>query len=741
MLKSFTVLFVFVFTTASIAQNKEVKYDDRSAEIQKEIWDNPSQPFTVTQVPSAMDSESAVIIARSFEVINSAKSKLKFGLGFTQRITYQTTIHERVKINDKAALDDYSTLEYTKKLDLTYSRGFLKLYNKTDSYIGAKIIKPDGTESIVNTNEEVFTKNESRDKEGKLAISNLQVGDILDYYIRVEKMQEADNEVQGPYTFLMGGDYPMLYYNARLQLDEHVGVEYISANGAPPFKESKNDDGDIVLELIQQNLPKYQSTLWTSPLRQYPYISLQYKFVTKAEDNHTHFNRGEVKHGYLSDDLVDQFNKAIESQSSSLFNFYPLTLTENYFGGAKKMKDIPQDSIVKVLYNAWRYSTFCSFATDDINMSNDINYNYANSLIGAINLSRMLTSLDIDNTIYLVCSRNSTSLKNVMTMGDFDALVKVTAGKQYWLAFDDIVTQFNEIPSRFQGEDAITMQAEKQKKSVRYSVGRGKVPVTAAGENTITENINVSLDPSNMQLLKIDRTCQQTGALRHNDQKQLLLMEDIEGDLATTITQKKLLERLSADKKSQKLVDEFSAAFAKERSNQKSYFIDEIDQQYNNKPKDISGFAIQQAALFNSKAPFEYSTSFSMENFVKKAGNNYIIEAGKLVGDYQKVDDKERIRNIDVYMPCARTLNWEITINIPKGYNVKGVNEMNRSISNEAGSFNCTATTDGSAVKIKVSRTYINNFEKAEAWSKLLEMMDMFYNFTTQKILLEKTKS
>jgi hypothetical protein len=29
-----------------------------------------------------------------------------------QRMYYQTTFHERVKINDKAALDDYSTLEY-----------------------------------------------------------------------------------------------------------------------------------------------------------------------------------------------------------------------------------------------------------------------------------------------------------------------------------------------------------------------------------------------------------------------------------------------------------------------------------------------------------------------------------------------------------------------------------------------------------------------------------------------------
>jgi len=405
------------------------------------------------------------------------------------------------------------------------------------------------------------------------------------------------------------------------------------------------------------------------------------------------------------------------------------------------MKDIPQDSIVKVLYNAWRYNTFCSFPTSDINMSNDINYSYANSLIGAINLSRMLTSLDIDNTIYLVCSRNSTSLKNVMNMGDFDAIVKVTAGKQYWLAFDDIVTQFNEIPARFQGEDAITMEAEKQKKSVSYYVGRGKVPVTASDDNTITENINVNFDPSNIQLLKIDRSCKQTGALRHNDQKQLLLMEDMEADLATTVTQKKLLERLGADKKSQKLVDEFSAAFAKERSNQKSYFINEIDQQYDYKPKDVGNFEIHQAALFNSKAPFEYTSTFSMENFVKKAGTNYIVEAGKLIGNYQKVDEKERTRSIDIYMPCVRTLSWEITINIPKGYAVKGIEEMNKSVSNETGSFNCTAAINGSLVKMKISRTYTNNFEKADAWPKLLELMDAFYNFSTQKILLQKSKS
>jgi hypothetical protein len=405
------------------------------------------------------------------------------------------------------------------------------------------------------------------------------------------------------------------------------------------------------------------------------------------------------------------------------------------------MKDAPQDSVVKVLYNAWRYNAFCSFATDDINMANDINYSYANSLVGAINLSRMLTSIDIDNAIYLVCSRNSTSLKNVMNMNDFEALVKVSAVKQYWLAFDDIVTQFDEIPARFQGEDAITMKPEKQKKSVSYYIGHGKIPVTTADDNTITENIDITFDSSNIQLLHISRTCQQTGALRHNDQKQLLLMEDMEADLATNITQKRFVERLSADKKNQKLVDEFSAAFAKERSNQRSYFFNEIDQQYDNKPKDITNYTIYQPALFNSKESFEYSSTFSMENFVKKAGNNYILEAGKLIGTYQKVDGKERSRSIDVYMPCARMLTWNITVNIPKGYSVKGVDEMNKSLSNATGSFNCTATTNGTSVKIKVSRMYSNNFEKADAWPKLLELMDAFYSFTAQKILFEKIKS
>jgi hypothetical protein len=63
----------------------------------------------------------------------------------------------------------------------------VQVYNISETYIGVKIISSDSSENIINTDEEVLIKNEKDNKIGKLAIPGLEVGDILDYYIRVNK--------------------------------------------------------------------------------------------------------------------------------------------------------------------------------------------------------------------------------------------------------------------------------------------------------------------------------------------------------------------------------------------------------------------------------------------------------------------------------------------------------------------------------------------------------------------------
>src|SRR5687767_11463122 len=357
-------------------------------------------------------------------------------------------MHQRVKINHKTALEKFSSIEYQKKLDNSTRLGFSAIYDKMDTYIGSKIIKPGGKEIIVNTDEEVLTKNEKKSQTGKLAISDLQVGDILDYYIIVEEMQETGSEVQGPYTFVMNGEYPVLYYNVRFQLDEKAGVKYISANNAPSFKESKTEDDDIVLELKLKNLPKYLGSTWTSPYRQYPYITLKYKLAGYGSSSIADYSAGRVENGTITDKLVKQYKSVPTATSSQVITIEASSAGFRSIGGKKNAKKIPADSLLKALYNGWRYETFCDFDMDKINVTNEINYRQANSLKESLVMSRILKGLNMPHDVVLVCSRNGNSLKNSLDITDMDAMLRIPVGNNfYWMAFDNITTNFNEIPA------------------------------------------------------------------------------------------------------------------------------------------------------------------------------------------------------------------------------------------------------------------------------------------------------
>jgi hypothetical protein len=91
-------------------------------------------------------------------------------------------------------------------------------------------------------------------------------------------------------------------------------------------------------------------------------------------------------------------------------------------------------------------------------------------------------------------------------------------------------------------------------------------------------------------------------------------------------------------------------------------------------------------------------------------------------------------------MPCARTFDYTFNITIPEGYTGKGIEILNKNVTNEFASFVSTASQKGNTITITAKRTFNNAFEPAANWQKLLEVMDACSDFTTQKILFEKTK-
>ena len=114
------------------------------------------------------------------------------------------------------------------------------------------------------------------------------------------------------------------------------------------------------------------------------------------------------------------------------------------------------------------------------------------------------------------------------------------------------------------------------------------------------------------------------------------------------------------------------------------------------------------------------------------------MDAGHLTGNFLKLDEKDRTRTLDVYMPVARSFKYTIALTIPPGFNVQGVPELNVKKVNKTGSFTSVATLNGNTLTITVSRVYNNNFEKAADWPLLVDLIQTASDFNGKKILLEK---
>lgn len=733
---------IFGIQCAVVAQSKEERrYKERAVEVQDEIWGFKDPAFEVNEVPAKYKNESAVIIAKSYEVTNSAKTRYKFGLfggSFTKRFRYYTTLREKVKINDKSALEEFSTLEYKKNLNNTSRLLLKKIVETYKTFVGARIIKPDGKKVIISADEEVLTKDESRDKEGKLAIPDLQIGDILDYYVRIEEVTENGADVRGPDYFLLGGEYPMMYYNVKYILDRRCGVDVISVNGAKRMDKTTNDDDDMIIQFTERDLPKFKQPMWSSAARQYPYHALRYVYVNSYS---SHFSAGTVNRGPLASEYVKTLKNYLaysvsnRNQDNNMKN-----ALADYFGGKKKLRDVPIDSIVNYVYNYYKWAEYANMGSGGINADNDdFNYRGMSPLEKAYYISEVLFSLDIESEIVIVCSRYSNRLEDVVILGDVDCILQVhSGGKTLYLGFYDFFHLTGELPANFQGEDVITLNREGRKNRAEFDEDKGKLPVTTSKDNQLEENLTVQLNPSNLQQLTIDRTVRLTGAMKKGDQKNILLVEDVDKRFAGLVGKKSLYDIYNDDKRSKARAAEVATAFAKERLRQKDYVKNEIKSNYDQEPAELKSFAILKDGLSLQEPEFIYKSQFTMDNFVKKAGPKYILEVGKLMGIFSKLDSADRVRTMDIYMSAARTLTYNFTIAIPEGYKVKGIEELNKSVKNESGSFVSTAKVEGKNIVVTATREYLHNFEKAEKWPLLLNIMDAASVFTESKLLLEK---
>lgn len=733
----FATICLLLTSITIYAQSKDdIRYIERAKEVQQEIWVSDNKAFDNSEVPEKYNNESAVIIAKSVEITNAKNSKYNIMVGIVHQFRYFTTYRVRVLLNDKAALNEFSTLNYRKDINNSRSFNLYKYKNMYRTYIGAKIFKKGNKVITVNpSEEEVLTENKDKHKEGKIAIPDLQIGDILDYYVRVEEVVEADNNVRGPDVYFMGSEYPMLNYHIKYVFDKRSGVDLMNMNGAKAMTESINEKKERILEITETNLPKITGTVWASFARQVPYYMVRYGF----QGSGVVATVGEIKKGPF-----EQFKSELTTAITNITQLTDGSLIKrsmhNYYGSKEKFKALPTDSIINYLYNWFRWTQYGYLNMTEV--SNERNGSAMLSLNVPVTLSELFEQFDIEHKLILVRNRFSGRLNEVFSVGDYEVLLKVMTGtKTYWLNFNDMFHNIDELPSEYQGEEAysITRKGSKRRVSFHYDPNI-YLPVNKSNENVISENINVTFNKVNPLLLDINRISIETGSMKTNDQKGLMTGEQTQTALATMVGHRTSLTLFSSTRRTLGVADELSSAIEKEKLNQKGYFEKEIKDQYDQSPKNLTGFSILKTGLSLNEPAFEFTENFSMEDFVKKAGNNFILDIGKLTGYHEKVKEKEKIRILDVYMPCAREFVFNISVTVPEGYSCKGIEELNKKIENDVASFVSIAKVIGNVVNLSVKRIYKNNFEPASNWSKLVEVMNATSDFTDSKILIEKKR-
>jgi len=162
LLISVTLVLSITYNNAVAQSKSDEKYRTQSEEMRKEVWAWDKPEFKVKEVPAKYANASKVILAHHTELTADSKSKFAFyGLAFSIKKdqTIIEVVRELVKLNDNAAIKDFSELSFTQ---FRKSSGFFTL-DKTTTYLGVRIIKVNGSIKEINADDIILTKDEKNE--------------------------------------------------------------------------------------------------------------------------------------------------------------------------------------------------------------------------------------------------------------------------------------------------------------------------------------------------------------------------------------------------------------------------------------------------------------------------------------------------------------------------------------------------------------------------------------------------
>lgn len=706
----FSILLVQLFTL-SVNADEKADYLKLAQKVRQEVWSSTPADFQKRTVPDRYKNASAVILSYyrelSTDYYRKATADLVLNLRLTRQIDCTDMERMLIQINDKKALKDYS--EFTFK---TKSRKWTWGYHhKTQTVLGIRVIKKNGNVQEVSLDDYVDVKEGKNDKDlsQKIAVPGLEVGDCIDVF----SLDQIDTQEQqlDPFYFVLRQDEPVLYTKVHCVLDQSLATVYRTMNGAPDFTQTTDKDKNAVLDMVMDKPVDAESSIWYNSLEQSPFIEM-YITPTKAKVavvEKAMRQKGVRGNPDVTPILQDDW-KLLKSYVSK-GGYSPAGLPSTYksvFKSAKKEGMSAEEKADRIY----------SFEYVNGGASQRVFNTVANYLrkLGVeieMGITTPFGALPVDKLI----NYNSTS---------WFFRLKGTDVYYFPGTYPKVAS---EIPYIYQGRKAYMQDSEEQI----------TIPVSQAEDNKSVNDMVVKLDGTK---LDISRKVTYSGEQKMYGQS--LVSPD------NTLFGSSQLEAywryLKYDDKdpyscyTKKESAELKGAFNEFRKNAIDPFKAEISSYHDADPVQVGGYGVDCVGIRRDSSNFVYHVDYVMDGMVKRAGNNYLLSVGKLIGSSLKLEGKDRERIDDVWRKMAFVDEWNIEIPLPQGYKVsaEALKKIETSVANECGEFTVKATAGNESVKVYVRKCFAHRVEPVSNWSKLLALVDACSAFADKQMVIAK---
>ena len=337
--------------------------------------------------------------------------------------------------------------------------------------------------------------------------------------------------------------------------------------------------------------------------------------------------------------------------------------------------------------------------------------------------------MDVPNLLGITTNENKEPLDKLASYRNTTWFIALPESNKYYLPPTNYLIP-HEVPACYQGRQAIL---ESDKSKAKAGRKHFNFPMSTAEDNRNVTTIQADI---NNTLLTIHRNEYRTGTQKERMQTALAKMEDVDAAYRRLLS----IDKEFAEEIGKKYADDLQEMFRKGREQEKDDYKWEINFYHGEDAQELLNYQMQCLGNRPDSAAFVYDVRYAMDGYVRKAGPHYVLSAGKLLGEQTLVEGKERKRSADIYMSAPRTFQWNITVNLPAGYEAaaEGVEKLNVKVENECGAFIAKAVAQNGKLILDITKRYNHKTEPATNWDKLLEIQDASKAYESLSVVLKK---